>query len=72
MEKKKIQRAKRAMRNLPNDTDKIEEFLGSHPNLAKLLCEFLECNDKVLPSRIIGWKQFKNPKRKDTPTQCEG
>jgi len=63
MEQEKLNQAKTVMRDLPSDPDEIEKHLSARPNLTGLLCEFFQCNDKVLPYRIIGWKTIKGSKK---------
>jgi len=49
------------MRQLPCDLVYIESFIAKPEQKARVLklCEFLECNEKVLAHRILGWKQYK-------------
>ena len=52
------------MRKFPCDLAYIEGFIESQSRERVLkLCEFLECNEKVLAHRILGWKQYKDPMR---------
>jgi len=49
------------IRQLPCDLVYIEGFIAKPEEKERVLkfCEFLECNEKVLAHRILGWKQYK-------------
>lgn len=48
------------IRQLPCDLVYIDTFVAKPEQAERVrkLCEFLNCNEKLLSHRILGWKQY--------------